>query len=1713
MKRMKSFIFKILLITFSLTLASCMPDSLTKFKEDPPKKATNTDNSGGTVTVIPPDLHPTAGLLCTSGNGSATIEATAANLVPSSSFAGTPFALDAGFLDEPYSEDGTAVNPRHEFVVIGDSTTEITSLINGTTVTTGIICEYADDQVPTGFDNEELGNLITWSVLPALPTGLTQNGSDITGTLTGFNELTAYAITATNSTTGTTYTENVEIASSRPIASTDIFYTQYNGTLYAIQVSDATNFIANHIVLNPNGAQATINFVDYGTNTLYTTISTTAGQEYQRYFKSADALAQIKPGDAAIYANPVPGGTITDIWATLLTNAEIRGAGNDNFALHFTETSGFVDTSVSDGKTPADDELIEWVRCSTSPDISSYGVRFLDGNLATASSSFTDITNVNNWGAPITNTATGDSQYVAGQMDKICEFDGRFSTPINKTTIGVSVFTYGSQLEDPVNPATTSFKVQAKDTIAQPYPITNPIADNDDPEKHYYFHYRYVGSTTDLAKLIITVDNSSQFRYDSTNPDENKISNGRGTQGTITFINGNQLFVTLDANGRSAFVKKDGVDNTATFLSQETVIEDIEYTFELGKDAVLNETVFEPQIALIKGADTVDVSAAGTTITPFGKTEFSEDFLKQVRVGGTISILNETSDTIESPRITAITLTPGSHSLTTAAFGAGITSTVSRTAYLTPLDDSNGEQNTIVYSINNYLGVASVAGTNSDSSDLVLMGSTGAPQIVFKPGDRINPDAASGGAANTTHGQIAITNEITSTLGRQEFLITATDLEGETADADFNFSVSAPPANLTMNRNLLLNVPSGTAFKVGSYISSNNDDPGFGIVKDIISSIETTSPEYYYLDIQVVHGKFEEYDDLDNRSEFDSQKTYVLGDGVIQYNTAVEFATVAESQRFDDKFKCTTNKKYNRFLDGDAAITTYNDVDLTTAHVRGIVAYQWDNFAGDSSTLRPTASNRLYLQLEKGTLSTGDTLRPADCSSSGSFTSLAAGTVTEVLADDIILAHGAAAGTGFIAGLNITSNDGADRGAGVVHSVNGNNTYVGQYYHAANGLFLLDGGGENIDNINPFAATEATITGVTLDHTFYLYRYEAASIEFELGIGKDGSGNLPSDTKIEFLTYDGQGFCSPGNSTCGTGATDCSSHTTRTACENDASFNGQLDDIRWVATEPASPPAGLTFDSTTGRISGTPTINADKEKFIVKVSNPYGSVSHEFELKVYDHFLITPTDTAQDPKPDSYKMHQIGYGMANVPCRVTQEAMDTATAGHANASDVIDLTCVMDGGESDLFYKGLKLTAKTGDDMCTVLNHTPFYYYDWPYIQTDNVTRLYQNEGSFSDPLCGSQPEFVETPTGASFYSSAATPATQAGSGQTTPPADQCLSANGGGDFSDRATPGPNCDDGTVLFSTQTWSAQAFVCTSNGSQTSDTTIADCQNNNGTCTGGTAGTCDASCNADCTACPTNATCTAGASDWTWNSTGSHNDVGAGGADTPAMGCTVEAAVEADVDCGGTQGLCIGGAGSEDQNLSPTDLVNRATLAQVPAVGEVAATYNYAAPFDKGMSSNLFIANYMNRTACNTATYDFNWETAGADNDWLDYAADSPSGASNPFAGGRNLYSYSCDGGSGPVARIRLLVREWDNNFDVTSGLEALTIGAWAGGAGPGNLMDDNDTASTRCAFPSCNNRGDWDDYFSSNTSCGNADLTFDFTNLSGAFQTAYPKEKD
>ena len=78
---------------------------------------------------------------------------------------------------------------------------------------------------------------------------------------------------------------------------------------------------------------------------------------------------------------------------------------------------------------------------------------------------------------------------------------------------------------------------------------------------------------------------------------------------------------------------------------------------------------------------------------------------------------------------------------------------------------------------------------------------------------------------------------------------------------------------------------------------------------------------------------------------------------------------------------------------------------------------------------------------------------------------------------------------------------------------------------------------------------------------------------------------------------------------------------------------------------------GLSFNTTTGVLEGTPSEKLANTSFTITAKNPIGQASAPFGIEIKDHFsVILPVEFTT---PESYKLHMSGQGNQSTACRIT----------------------------------------------------------------------------------------------------------------------------------------------------------------------------------------------------------------------------------------------------------------------------------------------------------------------------------------------------------------------------------------------------------------------------------------------------------------------------
>lgn len=187
------------------------------------------------------------------------------------------------------------------------------------------------------------------------------------------------------------------------------------------------------------------------------------------------------------------------------------------------------------------------------------------------------------------------------------------------------------------------------------------------------------------------------------------------------------------------------------------------------------------------------------------------------------------------------------------------------------------------------------------------------------------------------------------------------------------------------------------------------------------------------------------------------------------------------------------------------------------------------------------------------------------------------------------------------------------------------------------------------------------------------------------------------------------------------------------------------------AISPALPP-GLSLNTLTGVISGTPTVITTKKNYVLTASNFIGQSSYVFSMEVRDYFRISNTSSAP-----SFFLHKAGDTQIDRPCRINARDI-------INGVGTLDVRCILEAEEEDLHFYPINLRATIGPGVCQFVQYAPYYSWKYPPAQTNPTVSV----GTF-DSGCNSQ---------------------------VPPTSTQCA-----GNYV--PTGGPNCDGGSILYNEQ----------------------------------------------------------------------------------------------------------------------------------------------------------------------------------------------------------------------------------------------------------------------------------------------------------------------
>lgn len=153
-------------------------------------------------------------------------------------------------------------------------------------------------------------------------------------------------------------------------------------------------------------------------------------------------------------------------------------------------------------------------------------------------------------------------------------------------------------------------------------------------------------------------------------------------------------------------------------------------------------------------------------------------------------------------------------------------------------------------------------------------------------------------------------------------------------------------------------------------------------------------------------------------------------------------------------------------------------------------------------------------------------------------------------------------------------------------------------------------------------------------------------------------------------------------------------------------------------------PAGLSLDSKTGIISGTPTLAAINKTYIVSAKNLLGESNFRFDLEVKDFFGVEETSPAS-----SFILHKVGDTQNNRSCRISGEDIK-------NARGNLDIRCYLDGQEEDFQFESLKLSGLVGPGICEYIKYTPYSFWQYPPKKAPNGASYNYVTGDYTNAAC-----------------------------------------------------------------------------------------------------------------------------------------------------------------------------------------------------------------------------------------------------------------------------------------------------------------------------------------------------------------------------------------
>ncbi len=1044
-----------------LLLQGCMPDSLTKFKEEAPKKKDQAGASGSDGTVVVPTPAPTPPN-CIAGVEPQCTKPGTFHLAPSEVKAALPSD----------GEELSVVEVNPVFQIEVDNHQQY--------------IDYRTDDPTTTAVSEF--NVIGNGMLG--------------GNATGFLPRTEFEIFAKyNSPDYFTDAETPEVSAkvaytfAHDLPTDSVSYPQLSGQKIILTVDDVSAFVAGNSISTFGGATGTVDYVDSVNKEIHVSISTNLTSAFS-VKNHVDNLAVYfgKKGEisAVYYAFDSDDGiavfptgfkaAIADLFFTDDEKRSVQYSINPPLpaGLNLNQFTGEFGTSYAEQivegliTVTADSRTIVGVSSKFSTQLAVGEVITVNNESAVIRSISSD-TELEVY-TPFASSAasTRMKRRLAGSLETdgtsvVKGFGSSFNTSpriilnsscsycniyVNNVDTGLQVNSISSDIIFITNGNVTAtpainelapaiYSISAKNILGNSTSLNIHFGILSNPTPKTISALAY--TQNDNQKLKMAVADPTPFTVGG------YISNSDGAVGTVLFIAGNELYIEVDGTSdfTKSFKNNDDIDNASSYFSAET--------------SIASNVVYAFPVDEIVGPAT---SGLAPIIDPTQASLGDEAASLEYSITPAVDASNSHYTNINNQ------LYMYKHSVcidSTANFPAcnGVGDCFAPIIPVPPLENTSAN-----CGANTWVKGGTIFGTPSSVT----------ADILYKV-------------------------KVTNTLGRE-------------LESEFEMGFKRAPKGLAYTRNVLLHVPSSSAFSIGDAITTPDGAEGTvtGIVvkgSGVING-ETNLPEWAYLEVRVSKGQFKEFDDIDNHPNYFAQETYVLGGGVYNYNTKLKLADTSDF----------VDPNYTSFIENDNEI-------VVGAVVKGRVIFNDEG------------NNALYVQAGNDAVTENFVTNPSGDKIVDALTTQdvielhnlnpprVAGTpsesITSVESTNILIrpTSGAIATN---SGINITSPNPA-WGVGVLSRANTNTNiiYTNSFFVNVNSGYFARS--SDLDDINPFLAQATTINSVGHEHSFYFYKGEEARIELNLDSGATDTVFTLDKALPTGLTFDPNDFSISGKPT------------------------------------------------------------------------------------------------------------------------------------------------------------------------------------------------------------------------------------------------------------------------------------------------------------------------------------------------------------------------------------------------------------------------------------------------------------------------------------------------------------------------------------------------------------------------------------------------------